>query len=99
MTTILIMIIIINSIMQNRHRITLAGDDSQESQYLWFGEKAENPLICRFRQVKIPMHDDRHILLREKCCLNYCLPGGDRYCYTCPLITDERRIEKYLAAH
>lgn len=72
---------------------------TKEANPLWFGEKVENPLIHRFRKVKIPMHGDRHILLREKCCLNYCLPGGDRYCYTCPLITDERRIEKYLAAH
>lgn len=71
----------------------------EEANHLWFREKKVNPLIHNFRQVKIPFYNDQHILLREKCCLNYCLSGGDRYCYTCPLITDERRIEKYLAVH
>ena len=71
----------------------------EDANHLWFREKTVNPLVHSFHQVKIPFYNDRHILLREKCCLNYCLPGGDRYCYTCPLITDERRIEKYLAAH
>ncbi|MDQ0897339.1 IucA/IucC family C-terminal-domain containing protein [Paenibacillus sp. V4I7] len=71
----------------------------EEANHLWFREKTVNPLIHSFRQVIVPCYNDRHILLREKCCLNYCLPGGDRYCYTCPLITDERRIEKYLAVH
>lgn len=69
----------------------------EEAHHLWFQEI--NPLMYTFSKVKVPGNHDRHILLREKCCLNYCLPGEDRYCYTCPLITNERRIEKYLAVH
>ncbi|CAM4007341.1 (2Fe-2S)-binding protein [Paenibacillus alkaliterrae] len=65
----------------------------------WFPGKAANPIISRFRSIDDPLHEGQHILLREKCCLNYRLPGEDRYCYTCPLISDEKRIEKYLAAH
>ncbi|MDQ6421971.1 (2Fe-2S)-binding protein [Paenibacillus sp. LHD-117] len=65
----------------------------------WFPRKYKNPIISRFRCVDDPLHDGQQILLRAKCCLNYRLPGEDRYCYTCPLITDERRIEKYVAAH
>ncbi len=65
----------------------------------WFVEKTTNPLNCRFRSVENPFQTDKHILLREKCCLNYRLPGEDRYCYTCPLISDERRIEKYQSVH
>lgn len=65
----------------------------------WFPGKASNPIIKRFRSIDDPLHEGQHILLRAKCCLNYRLPGEDRYCYTCPLISDEKRIEKYLAAH
>lgn len=65
----------------------------------WFPGKAANPIISRFRSIDDPLHEGQHILLRAKCCLNYRLPGEDRYCYTCPLISDEKRIEKYLAAH
>lgn len=64
-----------------------------------FAGIAGKPLLCSFRSVEDPLHEERRILIRDKCCLNYCLPGEDRYCYTCPLISDERRIEKYLAVH
>jgi ferric iron reductase protein FhuF len=56
-------------------------------------------LSAQFRTVSSPLAKEEPILIRNKCCLNYCLPGEDRYCYTCPRITDERRMEKYLAAH
>jgi ferric iron reductase protein FhuF len=65
----------------------------------WFPGKTASPIISRFRSIEDPLHDGQHILLRAKCCLNYRLPGEDRYCYTCPLISDEKRVEKYLAAH
>ncbi|WP_219641421.1 IucA/IucC family C-terminal-domain containing protein [Cohnella sp. CFH 77786] len=65
----------------------------------WFPDKEANPLLPGFRSIGDPLHEGRRIMVRDKCCLNYCLPGEDRYCYTCPLITDERRIEKYLAVH
>ncbi|WP_410513161.1 hypothetical protein PaeBR_01405 [Paenibacillus sp. BR2-3] len=56
----------------------------------------KNRLQDDFRCIPVPHHADRLITVRKKCCLNYCLPGEDRYCYTCPKITDERRITKYL---
>lgn len=65
----------------------------------WFPGKTVNPIISRFRSAADPLHEGQHILIRDKCCLNYRLPGEDRYCYTCPIISDEKRIEKYLAAH
>ncbi|MFC0211686.1 IucA/IucC family C-terminal-domain containing protein [Paenibacillus chartarius] len=58
-----------------------------------------NPLTPSFRTIEDPLHSGCTIMLRSKCCMNYRLPGEDRYCYTCPAISDERKIEKYLAAH
>lgn len=58
-----------------------------------------NPLTTAFRSVSNPHAPGKPIMVRSKCCLNYCLPGGDRYCYTCPRITDEKRIDKYIEAH
>lgn len=72
---------------------------TEQNKPEWFPGKAASPIISRFRSVDDPLHEGQHILLRAKCCLNYRLPGEDRYCYTCPLISDEKRIEKYLAAH
>jgi ferric iron reductase protein FhuF len=71
----------------------------REARPEWFGATSRNPLIDNFHGIDDPIHAGQPILLRHKCCLNYCLPGDDRYCYTCPRITDERRIEKYIAAH
>ncbi|KIL36114.1 hypothetical protein SD71_08990 [Cohnella kolymensis] len=65
----------------------------------WFPEKACIPLTGRFRSIKDPMCQSRSILIRNKCCLSYRLPGDDRYCYTCPMISDACRIDKYKALH
>lgn len=65
----------------------------------WFPFYKSNPLNFQFRRIEDPLQPGRDIILRNTCCMNYRLPGEDRYCYTCPLITDERRMEKYLAAH
>lgn len=65
----------------------------------WFPEKSNIPLIRHFRSVEDPLQEKNRILIRNKCCLSYRLPGEDRYCYTCPLISDVCRIEKYKALH
>ncbi|QYR19459.1 (2Fe-2S)-binding protein [Paenibacillus sp. sptzw28] len=65
----------------------------------WFPGQTVNPIVSRFRNVADPLHEGQSIMLRDKCCLNYRLPGEDRYCYTCPLITDEKRLDKYMAVH
>ncbi|XEC97348.1 (2Fe-2S)-binding protein [Paenibacillus tarimensis] len=52
-----------------------------------------------FHACEDPLHTEHAILVRDTCCMNYRLQGEDRYCYTCPLITDERRWEKYRNAH
>lgn len=72
---------------------------SDKTETGWFDDKNCNPLSCKFRSVCCPLTPDKQILVREKCCLNYRLSGDDRYCYTCPLISDERRIQKYIEAH
>lgn len=72
---------------------------TEQNKPEWFPGKAASPIISRFRSIDDPLHEGQHILLRAKCCLNFRLPGEDRYCYTCPLISDEKRIDKYLAAH
>lgn len=71
----------------------------EEAKAEWFGNKSPNPLIHIFKKVENPLLPVEPILIRDKCCLNYCLPGDDRYCYTCPRINDKRRIAKYIAAH
>jgi ferric iron reductase protein FhuF len=65
----------------------------------WFPEKTKIPLIGQYRSVEDPLIEGNKILIRSKCCLSYRLPGEDRYCYTCPLISDVCRIEKYKAMH
>jgi ferric iron reductase protein FhuF len=64
-----------------------------------FGGKEANPLTSRFGCFDDPLHDGRQVLVRAACCMNYRLPGEDRYCYSCPLISNERRIEKFITAH
>jgi ferric iron reductase protein FhuF len=71
----------------------------QKAEPEWFGESSGNPLSASFLSVDDPLYPGKSIWLRRKCCLNYCLPGGDRYCYTCPRISDKRRIEKYREVH
>lgn len=66
--------------------------------YEFLTESVES-ITSHFRSVASPLPQEEPILIRNKCCLNYCLPGEDRYCYTCPRITDERRMDKYLVAH
>ncbi|SDX37665.1 IucA/IucC family C-terminal-domain containing protein [Paenibacillus sp. CF384] len=66
----------------------------------WLPGRAVNPMSCTFRAVEDPLHEGRSILVRRACCMNYRLPGDDDpYCYTCPLITDELRIKKFLESH
>lgn len=64
-----------------------------------FPQLQANPLTTAFRSVSNPYAPEKPIMVRTKCCLNYCLPGGDRYCYTCPRITDDKRIDKAHEAH
>lgn len=56
-----------------------------------------NPLTPAFRCVDIPGVDEEKIMIRSKCCLHFQMPGEDNYCYTCPTIKDDRRIDKYFA--
>ncbi|MDR6553491.1 (2Fe-2S)-binding protein [Paenibacillus qinlingensis] len=56
-----------------------------------------NPLTDAFRCVDIPGVDEDKIMIRSKCCLHFRMPGEDNYCYTCPTIKDDRRIDKYFA--
>ncbi|WP_308634888.1 IucA/IucC family C-terminal-domain containing protein [Paenibacillus silvisoli] len=66
----------------------------------WLPERAVNPLTCGFREVADPLHEGRSILIRKACCLNYKRrDDDDPYCYTCPLISDELRLEKFMDAH
>ncbi|WP_027088045.1 (2Fe-2S)-binding protein [Cohnella panacarvi] len=66
----------------------------------WLPGKSANPIACEFRAVDDPLHEGRKILIRKACCLNYKLAGDDRgYCVTCPLISDERRLDQYLESH
>ncbi|MFC5470278.1 IucA/IucC family C-terminal-domain containing protein [Cohnella suwonensis] len=68
---------------------------SRESK-AWLPEYAVNPLSCQFREVDDPTQEGRKILIRKVCCLNYRVFGKERYCSTCPLISEERRLEKLL---
>lgn len=66
----------------------------------WLPDKSINPMSCEFRTLDDPLHEERKILIRKACCLNYKLPDEERsYCYTCPMISDEQRLEQYLEAH
>ncbi|WP_284639238.1 IucA/IucC family C-terminal-domain containing protein [Paenibacillus silviterrae] len=69
-----------------------------QDDYLFIADKVEE-ISVDFRAVPSPIDANERILIRSKCCWSFCLPGEDRYCYTCPRITDERRMEKYVAVH
>ena len=64
-----------------------------------FKDIKRNPFICRFLRMDNPMEEGKEILVRAKCCLNYRLPGEDQYCYTCPRLTEARRLQKFKLAH
>ncbi len=66
----------------------------------WLPGQSANPISCEFRSVDDPLNEGRKIIIRKACCLNYKLPDEDRgYCYTCPLISDEQRLDQYLESH
>ncbi|MFC5528773.1 IucA/IucC family C-terminal-domain containing protein [Cohnella yongneupensis] len=66
----------------------------------WLPDKRINPISCEFRALDDPLQEGHKILIRKACCMNYKLPGEEpHYCYTCPLISDEQRMEQYLEAH
>lgn len=65
----------------------------------WFPGCPDNPLGGEFRQVPNPYEEDKPILIRSSCCMNYRLPGEDRYCYTCPLLCGEQRMAKVEALY
>jgi|GEM_PF-1399385 len=60
---------------------------------------AAKAMAYPFRSVDDPLHDGRRIMIRRTCCLNYRLSAEDNYCSTCPLISDERRLEKLKNSH
>lgn len=69
------------------------------TNHAWIDSFADcpiNPIFSRFKSVQI---DDHSVLVRAKCCLQHCLPGADRHCYTCPHINEENRTRKYRAHH
>ncbi|OAS14665.1 IucA/IucC family C-terminal-domain containing protein [Paenibacillus oryzisoli] len=78
--------------IEDNFRYLLVEEDSTQV----FGGRA-NPLTAEFRCVDIPGVDEEKIMIRSKCCLHFRMPGEDNYCYTCPTIKDDRRIEKYVA--
>ncbi|WP_248926883.1 IucA/IucC family C-terminal-domain containing protein [Paenibacillus hamazuiensis] len=57
-----------------------------------------NPLTAEFPVFQAPDDPDIKIMLRSKCCLNYCA-GKGQYCYTCPGLTDEARVQRYKEVH
>lgn len=68
----------------------------------WFPGPActcSTPLAGEFRQVANPFDAGKPILIRTTCCTNYRLPGEDRYCYTCPLLSEEQRMVKVEAVY
>ncbi|NOU97304.1 hypothetical protein GC093_29350 [Paenibacillus sp. LMG 31456] len=64
-----------------------------------FPNMLTNPVTGGFRSVDNPLDTHKPISVRSKCCLYYCLPSSSKYCYTCPRITDEKRIEYYGEIH
>lgn len=68
------------------------------AEHAWdesFTDCPVNPVFSKFDEVDI---EGEKILVRAKCCLQFCLPGEKRYCYTCPRITEEERLLKYKAS-
>jgi hypothetical protein len=56
-----------------------------------FGRQ-NNPLAVKFRMVSDPRNPDEQLPVKASCCLAY-LTEGHRYCYTCPKLTAEQRIQ------
>ncbi|GAA0383761.1 IucA/IucC family C-terminal-domain containing protein [Paenibacillus motobuensis] len=80
-------------------RRCLEEDYRYFTDYAWIDSFADcpiNPIFSRFKSVEI---DDHSVLVRAKCCLQHCLPGDDRHCYTCPHISEENRTRKYRNHH
>ncbi|MDF2963922.1 MAG: hypothetical protein K0S39_5657 [Paenibacillus sp.] len=64
-----------------------------------FPDMSFNPLMSVFRNVENPLEPAKPIMVRSKCCLYYCLSETAKHCYTCPRITDDKRIENYGEIH
>jgi len=61
----------------------------------WFPGYGAVPLTNGFRRIGNPLREGETIMVRSKCCLSFRLPGGDRYCYTCPLVSDDDKLNRY----
>ncbi|MBN6189055.1 hypothetical protein JQN58_19555 [Aneurinibacillus sp. BA2021] len=76
----------------------LADDFSFLTQALpadWFTDMSYNPFTENYTYVPHPQEEGRMIRLRTRCCFHYCLSEG-RYCYTCPGLTEEQRMQQIL---
>jgi len=89
----------INQLVTDEARRCALEDYRYFTDKAWIDSFADcpiNPIFSRFKSVEI---DDHTVLVRAKCCLQHCLPGDDRYCYTCPRINEENRARKYRSHH
>ncbi|MCK9906316.1 hypothetical protein MXD63_40795, partial [Frankia sp. Cpl3] len=69
----------------------------EEAEPSLFGITGKNPLQLDFAVVEHPVEPDHTIRIRKQCCLAYRLAGG-KCCYSCPMLTEEKRTEQILAA-
>jgi ferric iron reductase protein FhuF len=63
----------------------------------WFEGVEQNPFAEEYVYFPHPKEEGTSVRLRQKCCFNYCLPEG-RYCYTCPGLSEEERVQKIIGA-
>lgn len=59
----------------------------------WFGARVQNPLCVSFSCMKHPI-EDKPVLIRKTCCLNYKTGSSKGPCYTCPRLSEKERLEK-----
>lgn len=69
----------------------------EEAHPQLFGVKDKNPLQLDFAIAEHPSDPDHPIRIRKQCCLAYRLAQG-KCCYTCPLLSEDKRAEQILAA-
>ncbi|MFP3122884.1 hypothetical protein OH784_08975 [Ectobacillus funiculus] len=62
----------------------------------WFGARDQNPLCVSFSCMKHPI-EDKAVLVRKTCCLNYKTETSKGPCYTCPRLSEQERLEKIQA--
>lgn len=62
----------------------------------WFGTRVQNPLCVSFSCMKHPI-EDKSVLIRKTCCLNYKTGSSKGPCYTCPRLSEQERLEKIQA--